>query len=293
VRVLLTGGSGFIGRNLQRLLPPSIELLAPSRAELDLLDGASVRSWLETHRPDAVVHAATTPGHRNASPDPHLAEKNLRMFLHLFEGERFWGRMIVIGSGAAYDLRSLPPKVREEELGRSVPEDPTGLSKLASARIGRSHPRVVHLLPFGVFGPHEDWEIRFISNAICKALHGLPVTLRQNRRFDYAWVGDLVRVVEHFLLAPAWKHDVYNVTPDSAVELKELARMVLDACEADLPVLVAREGMGPEYSGDNSRLRSEVPGFAFRPIREAVGDLVDWYRGNFEMIRREALLTDR
>lgn len=293
MKVLLTGGSGFIGRNLRRLLAPGLEILAPTRAEMDLLDGAAVRRFLSRTRPDGVVHSATTPGHRNAPPAPHLAERNLRMFLNLFENRALWGRMVVLGSGLEYDPRVFSPKMREEALGRSVPEDPTGLSKLACARIGRSDPGIVHLLPFGVFGPHEDWEIRFISNAICKALFGLPVTLRQNRRYDYLWIGDLAGVVEHFLVAPTWSHDVYNVTPDSSVELLDLARLVLEVCGSDLPVVVADDGMGPEYSGDNARLRAEIPGLSLTPVREAVEELCTWYRANIGLIRREALLVDK
>lgn len=293
MKVLLTGGSGFVGKNLRRLLAPGFEILSPPRAELDLLDGAAVRGFLARNHPDAVVHAATTPGHRNAPPAPDLAERNLRMFLHLFESRALWGRMVVLGSGLEYDPRAYSPKMTEMALGRSVPEDLTGLSKLACARIGRGDPGIVHLLPFGVFGPHEDWEIRFISNAICKALFGLPITLRQNRRFDYLWIGDLARVVAHFLVSPKLAHDVYNATPDSAVELRELARIILDVCETELPVLVAQEGMGPEYSGDNARLRAGIPGFSFTPLRDAVAELTDWYRANLGLVRREALLMDK
>jgi UDP-glucose 4-epimerase len=293
VKVLVTGGSGFIGRNLRTSLAPRYDLLAPTRRELDLLDGAAVLGYLERHRPDAIVHAATTPGHRNAPPAPDLAGRNVRMFLNLYERRKLWGRMVVLGSGLEYDPRAYAPKMTEELLGRSVPEDPTGLSKLACARIGRGDPGIVHLLPFGVFGPHEDWEIRFISNSVCKALFDLPITLRQNRRFDYVCVDDLCRVVEHFLVSPGWRSDVFNVTPDASVELLDLARLVLDVCGKDLPVVVAREGMGPEYSGDNSRLKAEVPGLDFRPLREAVTALRDWYRANLGLVRREALLVDK
>ena len=293
MKVLVTGGSGFIGKNLRTFLAPRYDLLAPTRRELDLLDGAAVSRFLRESHPDAVVHAATTPGHRNAPPAPDLAARNLRMFLNLFESRADWGRLIVLGSGLEYDPRAFFPKMKEEDLGRSVPEDPTGLSKLACARIGRGDPGIVHLLPFGVFGPHEDWEIRFISNAVCKALFDLPITIRQNRRFDYVWVGDLVRVVEHFLDARSRAHDLFNVTPDAAVELKDLARLVLDVCGKDLPVVVAQDGMGPEYSGDNARLRAEIPGFTFRPLRDAVMELRDWYRANTGLVRREALLVDK
>ena len=49
---------------------------------------------------------------------------------------------------------------------------------------------------FGVFGRHEDYAIRFISNAICKTLFDLPITLRQNRTFSYLYVDDLGPIVE-------------------------------------------------------------------------------------------------
>jgi len=293
VRVLVTGGSGFIGRNLRESLSSRHTVLSPARSELDFLDGCRVRAWLTEHRVDAVVHAATTPGHRNAPPDPDLAVKNIRMMENLLECRALYGPLVVLGSGAAYDTSRPLVRVREEELGAYVPEDQTGFSKLLMARLGDRLPGVVTLLPFGVFGPHEDWEIRFISNALCKALAGLPITLRQNRRFDYVWIGDLARIVGHFLEATVPPGSVYNATPDESVDLLDLARLVLDVCATDLPVHVARNGMGLEYTGDNERLRRAVPGLRFRPIRETVIALRDWYREHPEIIRKEALAVDK
>lgn len=62
-RLLITGGSGMVGRNLRE--HPAIagwQVLAPSSAELDLTDAAAVRRWLADHRPDAVIHAAGLVG---------------------------------------------------------------------------------------------------------------------------------------------------------------------------------------------------------------------------------------
>lgn len=62
-RLLITGGSGMVGRNLRE--HPAIagwKVLAPSSAELDLTDAAAVRRWLADHRPDAVIHAAGLVG---------------------------------------------------------------------------------------------------------------------------------------------------------------------------------------------------------------------------------------
>jgi UDP-glucose 4-epimerase len=149
----------------------------------------------------------------------------------------------------------------------------------------------VELRPFGVFGKYEDWQIRFISNLICKALFGLPLTMRMNRRFDYLSVDDLVRIVRHFILHDP-EHDAYNLTPDASLELMSLACMVREASGRDLDILVDQPGMGVEYSGDNTRLRREMKGLDLKDPREAILDLYRWYEGRKEKIDREKLLVE-
>jgi GDP-L-fucose synthase len=56
---------------------------------------------------------------------------------------------------------------------------------------------------------------------------------------------------------------------------------------------VGEPGSGLEYTGDNSRLRSEMPGLAFTPVREAVESLIAHYDGVRGSIDREALLVDK
>jgi UDP-glucose 4-epimerase len=292
MKVLVTGARGFIGRNLVEQLGPPYVVLAPTHAELDLLDEGAVSAFLRCQAPDAVVHCATKPGHRNA-PDPTgLVYANTRMFFNLARCEGLFGRLVVLTSGAVYDQRHYLPKMSESYFDAYVPVDETGYSKSVMARHAALMDRTVELRPFGVFGKHEDWEIRFISNAVCKTLFDLPITLRQDRLFDYVFVDDLVRVIRHFLTHDA-KEKAYNVTPDRAVALSDIARMVLEVSGKDLPVLIAQAGMGPEYSGDNSRLKAEIPSFPFTALREAVRSLYGWYSENRGLIRRDLLLVDK
>ena len=123
------------------------------------------------------------------------------MFFNLAGDEELCPRMVFLGTGAVYDMRHYEPLMPEEYFGDHVPADETGFSKYVIAKYAEKADHVVELRPFGVFGKYEDYAIRFISNAICKTLFDLPVTLRQNRRFSYVWIDDLVRVVEHFMHA--------------------------------------------------------------------------------------------
>lgn len=293
MRVLLTGGTGFVGRNLRERLGGHFEILAPGRPELDLLDAAAVRSFLTRNPVDAVVHTATIPGHRNAPLVRNLGLGNIRMFLNLFRAAADSTRFVVLGSGAEYDVSRDIVKAREDDPLHPVPADETGFSKLVQATVADGRAGFVHLRPFGVYGPHEDWEIRFVSNALCKALHGLPITLRQNRRLDYVWVDDLCGVVARFLRRESDGHAVFNVTPDETPDLLSLARLARDVAGSDVPIIIARDGIGFEYTGDNRRLRGEFPDLTFTPFREAMERLCSFYRARLGEIPRERLMIDK
>ncbi len=106
------------------------------------------------------------------------------------------------------------------------------------------------------------------------------------------FVDDLVEVIRRILVSKV-RRGAYNVTPDHAVALKDLAQMVVGISGKDLPVIVAQEGMGLEYSGDNERLRGLLPDFSFTPLETAVRRLYGWYEEHRGLIRRELLLADK
>jgi UDP-glucose 4-epimerase len=293
-RVLLTGGSGFIGRNLLEDLAGAYDVAAPRHSELDLLDGDAVEAYLERRQFDAVIHTATHNASRSSKVDlSRVLHNNLRMFLNLARCSARYGRMIYFGSGAEYGRETMPPQVREEDFGKRVPADDYGLSKYICRLAAEQAPNIYTLVVFGCYGPHEDWEIRFISNALCKALHGLPITLRQNVVFDYLYVRDLGRIVRRFLEIgrPAERH--YNLCTGEPVDLLTLARTVLELTGCDLEIRVALPGLGREYSGSGSRLLAQLGSFEFTPRRRAIAELAAWYRDRLPEIPRELLLADK
>jgi len=292
VRVWITGGSGFIGRNLVDGLGNGFELLAPGHSALDLIDEDAVKRFMRREQVDVVIHCATKPGHRNAVDPTGLLYANTRMFFNIVRNERYFDRMILVTSGAVYDQRYYSPKMKESDFDRHVPIDDTGYSKYLCSKFASTRPNIVELRPFGVFGKYEDWEIRFISNAICKTLFDLPITIRQNLLFDYIFVDDFVRIVRRFL-EENLPMQAYNTTPNQSIELKTLAEKVLLASGKDLPIKIAREGMGREYSGDNSELKAIMPDLRFTPIDQAIELLFQWYSERKDKINPDLLLFDK
>ena len=292
-KILITGGSGFIGRNiLESYLKDKYELIAPRRAELNCFDDDSVAAYFATHQFDVVIHAAARPGHRNAGDTAGLLLTNSRMMANLLQYQDRWGKLLNMGSGAVYDMRHYQPKMKESYFGTHIPLDEHGYNKYMFGKLlpGLSH--VYDFRIFGLFGRYEDYAIRFISNAICKAIFGLPVTLRQNRKFDYLYINDLMPILEYFIEnGPPDK--AFNITPDSSVSLLEIAQLIVGIAGKPLPVVVAEEGMGMEYSGDNSLLKKEMGSITFTPLESAVRELYGWYSQNITSLDKTLLLADK
>lgn len=293
MKILVTGGSGFIGRNIKEsYLSHKHEIVAPSRAELDCSNDESIERYFTKNAFDVIIHSAAKAGHRNSADTSNLFLTNSRMLFNLLKYQQSWGKLINMGSGAIYDMQNYQPKMPESYFGTHIPKDEHGYNKYIFAKVLPSLTNVYDFRIFGIYGKYEDYAIRFISNAICKAIYELPITLRQNRMFDYLYIDDLMPVLDHFITNNPGEKS-YNITPDHSIGLLEIAQLVKRVSGSHQPISVANEGIGMEYSGDNSLLRSEIKNLKFTPIENGIQALYEWYLANKSNIHREVLLTDK
>jgi len=292
-KILLTGGSGFVGKNILELFfAQKYEIIAPSSKQLNLFDENSVDEFFLDKKFDIIIHAACKPGHRNAKDLSRLYCSNIKMFFHLLKHSDKFERMINLGSGAIYDNKNYKPKMKEDYFGQNIPRDEHGFCKYVLGNYIEKLDNVVDLRVFGLFGKYEDYAIRFISNAICKTLFDLPITIKQNRRFDYVYINDLMPILEYFIENKP-KYNAYNVTPDESIELYELAEKVREISGKNLPVIIKETGLGLEYSGDNSRIKTEIKNLKFTEIDKAIKELYEWYNQNHRIINKDCLLLDK
>lgn len=292
-RILVTGGTGFIGKNiLESYLKDKYVLVTPGRIELDLSNDDNVAAYFLKNEFDVVMHCAIKPGHRNANDPDNIYFPNSRMFFNLLKHQDKWGKLINMGSGAIYDMRHYLPKMPESYFGTHIPVDQHGYWKYNFGKLLPGLQNVYDLRIFGVFGKYEDYLIRFISNNICKSIFDLPITIRQNRKFDYLYIDDLMPILGHFIeIDPVEKS--FNVTPDNAIELLEIANIIKRITGNDKDIVVTEEGMGLEYSGDNSLLRQEIKGLELTPIEKAIQLLYEWYNENSFLLKKELFLKDK
>lgn len=286
--ILITGGSGFIGRHVSAYLAERrYRIFSPSHRELDLTDGEKVSTYVARHGIEMIVHsAALPPAPAGATPEP-----NLSIFLNLANTFGRVKKIISFGSGAEYDKRRVLVRVKEEEFGRRVPADTYGRYKCTIGQHIEAHPGMINLRLFGVYGPGEDYRHKFISNAVVKNLLGHDIVINQNVLFHYLWVGDLGPIVEHFLTREV-RHSSYNVVPDDTIDLLTIAALVNRQSLRPSKVSVLRAGLNREYTADNSRLRQEIPHLKFTDSAAGIRQLYQYYRSRVTELDADAIRQD-
>lgn len=288
-KILLTGSSGFIGKNLKEYLQnKDYELLTPSHAELELMDEAAVSDYLCSNRKiDIVIHSANINMQAAAGYD--ILNSSLRMFYNLEKNKEFFDRMYYLSSAAEYDRNKLEAMVREDFFGTNIPTDSYGFTKYIMHKESEKNNNIYGLSLFGVYGKYEEWQRRFISNNIVRSLNGLPMTLRQNAMFDYLYVDDLCRIVEWFIEhEPQQKH--YNVCTGQPTDLLTLANLINEVSGYEREIKIAKDGWQPEYSGDNSRLMSEIGDFQFTGKKKSIEELWNYYAEHIDEFDKRQLL---
>ncbi len=288
MKILITGGDGFIARSLFKGLQGEYSVTSMNREKLDLLDSKQVFKYIKNNFFDVVIHAATyDTAPVTSTKDPaKVLENNLNMFFNLARCQDCFGKMIYFGSGAEFGRQYWKPKMKEDYFGEHIPIDAYGLSKYIMSEHAAASRNIFNLRLFGVFGEYDDWRYRFISNACCKAVLNLPIVMKQNKIFDFLYIHDLIKIVKWFVQNEPQKH-VYNVCSGQAYAFKALAQKIISAASKNLEIIAGTDNHVLEYSGDNSLLRSEVRDFKFSSIDDAIGNMYQWYEENKHMLKKE------
>lgn len=291
--ILLLGSNGFIGRNLKEYLSLYSEeytVSTPSRSELNLINEQEVFCFLKNNYFDVVIHAAVFNPlriHENKVYDE--LDADLRMFFNFEKHSSMFGKMLYFGSGAEFDKSMPVNKVSEDTSKHFIPHNDYGLAKYIIGRHIENSNNIYNLRIFGLFGKYENWKTTFISGACCKALKGLPITIRQNVWFDYLYIDDFCKIVKYFIDAEPHAH-TYNVTTGIKRDLVTIANDVIKLCKADVPIYICKDGLANEYTSDNTRLLTELGGFEFTAWEQCISKLIEYYKEKIDEIDLYSLL---
>lgn len=299
-RITVTGGRGFLGRPVVRLLENAGASVATfSSREYDLTKQSDVTRMYADQRPDIVVHLAARVGGIGANRDNpgSFFYDNAMMGIELMEQARRNGvrKFVQVGTVCAYPKFANIP-FTEDDLWSGYPEEtnaPYGLAKkmlLVQAQAYRKQYgfNAIYLLPVNLYGPGDNVDLRdshVIPALIRKCLEAKKAgsesievwgTGKPTREFLY--VEEAARAI---VLATELydKPEPVNVGSSEEISIRDLVELIVELTGfAGTVVWDSTKPDGqPRRKLDISRAEKE---FGFRsatPFREGLGATIRWF----------------
>jgi nucleoside-diphosphate-sugar epimerase len=197
MRILITGGSGFIGSHLTQALSVSHTVDAPARAQLDLTDPSSVCNFFTNRYYDVVIHAAGVGRDCVRNRDPQLARTILAMFDSVHANRHRFHRLINLGSGAEFGLDRPCIEKKEQDIYNQWPQESYGLAKNIIARTVADYEGYHTVRIFGCAAANEAPQ-RLFKNFQSHAANAQPFVIN-DRDFDMIGIHDLVLIIENII----------------------------------------------------------------------------------------------
>lgn len=182
-RIYVAGHRGMVGSAiLRKLRDRGAETITRLRTELDLLDQAAVRSFMQTERPDAVVVAAAKVGgiHANNSYPAQFIYENLMIECNLIHQafEAGVDKLLFLGSSCIYPREVAQPMAESALLtgGLEPTNEPYAIAKIAGIKLCESYNRQYgtdyrSVMPSNLYGPGDNFHL---ANS-----HVLPALIRR------------------------------------------------------------------------------------------------------------------
>jgi UDP-glucuronate 4-epimerase len=311
MRILLTGGAGFIGSHLsERLLRDGHTLTivddlndfyspAVKRANLDAVRKAGPVTFYQTdicdeetmfaigreHRPDAIIHLAARAGVRPSLEDPLLYERtNVRGTMVLLEMARQIGvpKFVFASSSSIYGVADRVPFSEDDAL--NLPISPYAATKIAGEKVCFTYShlynlRTVCLRLFTVYGPRQrpDLAIHKFTRLI-SAGKPIPVFGDGSSGRDYTFYSDVVDGIVAALHYDA-RFDLFNLGNSHPVSLKTLICTLEDHLgrKATIDQLPNQPGDVPITYADISKAQRLLGYSPQVPFAEGIAAFVAWF----------------
>ena len=257
MRILITGGSGFLAKELKKYWAASAnEVVLASRTELNLVDREKVKAYFKNNYFNVVIHTAIRGGKRDHKENIQDFYDNLEMFNNLLLSKKHFEFMFNFGSGAEFDRRRNIENLSEEEIVTLWPADYYGLCKnLITRKITEIDDKIFNLRLYGCFGESEEPQ-RLFRNSFSLIEQEKDITIFQDKYMDYFYAQDIGVVIDSILSDPSKQiNKDINLCYDKKYLLSELVRVIIEVGGKG-SFFTENAARGFSYTGSSEKLSS-------------------------------------
>jgi UDP-glucose 4-epimerase len=307
MKILVTGGAGFIGSHVVDVLLEAghqvsivdnlwekgggrLENVNPKATfyQVDVRD-RDLGDIFEKERPEAICHLAAQHSVKISTDDPvHDAQVNILGLINLLQCATHFGtkKIVFSSSGATYGtVEKMPVNERTER----NPESPYGITKMASEYYLRFWKDLYGLdftaLRYGnVYGPRQDptGEAGVIAIFARQILLGMPVRIDWDgeQQKDYVYVRDVARA--NLAALTKGSGDAYCIATGAGTSVNELYRGLVDVIGHEVEIVRAPKRPGDIYLTyfDCSKAKEQLGWEAKTGLAEGLKLTVEFFRQN-------------
>src|SRR5213596_34890 len=320
MRVLVTGGAGFIGSHLvEKLLASGHEVVIlddfndfydpqikhaniaglardVTVYHVDLRDSESVHNLFHREKVDAIAHLAAREGVRPSIQQPRLYyDTNVTGTLHLLEAARVTEveRFIFASSSSVYGAAKKIPFSEDEHLSQTF--SPYAATKVAGEFLCSTYShlynlRVLALRYFTVYGPRQRPDLA-IHQFTRRIYAGQPIDQFGDgtTRRDYTYIEDVIQGTMAALEYEGPLFDIFNLGESETIQLKDLIVAIQNALgkRARINQLPEQPGDMPLTFADISKARKLLGYKPTTRLSEGLPSFIDWFLHNQRTARTE------
>jgi len=238
MKLLITGGNGYIGKSLYESLKDKHHVTTTTRQNFDLSGYDSTCEWFNEREFDVVLHTAIVGGSsflgdRREQDEGFMMQQNLAMYSNLLVNKHHFKKLISFGSGAEIFMRDTPYGTSKSKISESV---------------GNTE-NFYNLRIFNVFDENESAN-RFLKANILRYIKKEPMRIHANKIMDFIYMQDLISTVEYYMTNTNLAKDI-NCCYEEKYTLKTIANMINSLDTHKVPIITENETQLEFYCGDS------------------------------------------